>query len=184
MKKDVFSMNPWAVVLRGAVALIFGTILMAWPGVTLELIILLFAAFAVVDGIFVIIMAFVTGRKENWLVMIPLGVVGIVIGLLVLFYPGISFLILVYLVAAWAFIIGVSHIISVFAMKEHSAGVKWLYAISGLLTIFLGALLVLYPIDATFVFVWVLGLYAMVFGIFMILTGLWLRSMNAKIEAE
>ncbi len=175
---DVFHLSPSSVILRGIIAILFGILFMVWPGITLEVIVLLCAAFALIDGVIIVIMAF--AAKRHWAKMVPLGIVGIILGILILVWPGMSILVLIMLVAAWAIISGLGQLISVWAVKILSNGAKWLYAISGILSIILGVILFVYPVATTMIFIWIFGLYAVVFGIVMLMSGIWMNSLMKK----
>ncbi len=175
---DVFTLHPSAVILRGIIAILFGILFMAWPGITLEAIVLLCAAFALVDGVIIVIMAFAS--KGRWAQIVPLGIVGIILGILILIWPQMSIVVLIMLVAAWAIIAGLGQLISVWAVKILSSGAKWLYAIGGILSILLGVILLFYPIATTLIFVWIFGLFAVVFGILMLVSGIWMNGLMKK----
>jgi len=178
----MFAMNPWSLVVRGIVAIVFGLLLVLWPGITLETLVLVFAFFALLDGIIIIIMAMIEGRKNHaWINRVPLGIVGIVLGALIMLWPGISLIILIYLVAAWALIAGFGEFTYALAIKGLSSGAKWMMAIAGVLTIIIGILIFIYPISTAAILIWILGLYLMIYGIFVMITGFWLRGLNKKI---
>lgn len=181
MEDAMLTANPWSLVVRGIVALIFGLLLVLWPGLTIATLILLFAAFAIIDGIMIIIMAMVDRKRgPMWTSFIPLGIVGIVLGILILVWPGMTLLILIYLIAAWALISGIGQIVNAFAVKNVGGGVKTLLVIVGLLTVILGVLIFIYPISTTAILIWILGFYLLIYGIFAMLTGFWLNSANKK----
>jgi uncharacterized membrane protein HdeD (DUF308 family) len=176
--EDVFYLNPGSVILRGVIAILFGILFMAWPGISLEVMVLLCASFALIDGIIIIIMAF--AAKGRWAQLVPLGVVGVMLGILIFIWPQMSVTVLILLVAVWAIISGLSQFISIWAVKIMSSGAKWLYAISGILSIILGVILFWYPIATTLIFIWIFGLYAVVFGIVMLISGIWMNSLIKK----
>lgn len=175
---DVFTLHPSAVILRGIIAILFGILFMAWPGITLEAIVLLCAAFALIDGVIIVIMAFAS--KGRWAQIVPLGIVGIILGILILIWPQMSIVVLIMLVAAWAIIAGLGQLISVWAVKILSCGAKWLYAIGGILSIIIGVILFCYPVGTTLIFVWIFGLFAVVFGILMLVSGIWMNGLMKK----
>jgi len=178
----MFAMNPWSLVVRGIVAIIFGLLLVLWPGITLATLVLIFAFFALLDGIIIIIMAMIEGRKNQvWVHRVPLGIVGIVLGALIMLWPAMSLMVLIYLVAAWALIAGIGEFTYALSIRDLSAGAKWMMAIAGVLTVILGILIFLYPIGTIAILIWILGLYLLIYGVFVMITGFWLRGLNKKI---
>lgn len=182
MEDSMFAVNPWSLVIRGIVAIIFGLFLTMWPGMTVATIVLLFALFAIIDGTVIIIMAMAKGKKDHrWVSYVPFGIVGIIIGLIILLIPEISFLILIYFIAAWALITGFAEFFLGLAAGGASGAMRWLCALSGLFSIILGFLMFIYPVSTTVILIWVFGFYLLIFGVFAIISGLWLHRVNKKI---
>src|SRR5205807_8228999 len=101
----------------------------------------LFGAFALITGILALIAAFQARRFfSSWWAILIEGLVGIAIGLLAFFWPGITALVLLALIAIWAIITGIFEIAAAFS-QEASAGERWMMGIAGLLSIIFGILL-------------------------------------------
>src|ERR687893_361536 len=98
----------WALALRGAIAILFGLAALVRPGIALEALILLFGAYALVDGVFSIIGVFGGTRSgtPRWLLLIE-GVVSILAGLVAFVLPGLTAIVFLYLIAVWAIITGI-----------------------------------------------------------------------------
>jgi uncharacterized membrane protein HdeD (DUF308 family) len=170
----------WQIALRGFLALIFGILVLAWPGVALAILAIIFGAYVFVDGIFTLVAAvnYKAGAgRRTWLFI--RGIVGIIVGLITLFWPAITELALVLLIGAWALVTGVMELNFAFRANQNSA-IKWLFAISGILSIILGILLLVRPIIGMFVIIWVIGAYAVLAGILLIILGFRLRSVKAS----
>jgi uncharacterized membrane protein HdeD (DUF308 family) len=169
----------WQVAVRGLIALIFGIMLLAWPGISLFIFAILFGAFAFVDGIFTLVAAvnYKAGAgRRAWLFV--RGILGIIVGIITFFWPAITMLALVLLIGAWALIAGIMELNFAFrAVRE--TGAKWLFAVSGILSIILGILLLVSPIAAAIAVIWVIGAYAVIVGIVLIVLGFRLRSSKA-----
>jgi uncharacterized membrane protein HdeD (DUF308 family) len=169
----------WQVAVRGLIALIFGIMLLAWPGVSLFIFAILFGAFAFVDGIFTLVAAvnYKAGAgRRTWLFV--RGILGIIVGIITFFWPAITMLALVLLIGAWALVAGIMELNFAFrAVKE--TGAKWLFAVSGILSIILGILLLVSPIAAAIAVIWAIGAYAIIVGIVLIVLGFRLRSSKA-----
>ncbi len=170
------SRNWWVLALRGVAAIVFGILAFLWPGITLAVLVLLFGAYALIDGVFAVIGA-VQHRHEHdrWWVLLLEGIAGIVAGLLTFAYPGITELALLYLIAAWAIVTGVIEIIAAVRLRKEIAGEFWL-ALGGLFSVLFGVLIALFPGAGALTVVWIIALYAILFGITFIALALRLRA--------
>jgi uncharacterized membrane protein HdeD (DUF308 family) len=170
--------NWWVVALRGLAAIVFGVIALLMPGITLAALILLFGVYAVVEGIFSIVAA-VRGRGgAPWWAMLLQGVVSIAAGLVTFLLPGLTALVLLYVIAAWAIVNGVLQIIASVRLGKQTRGAWWL-ALSGVLSIVAGGLMVWAPGAGALALVLWIGAYAIVFGALFIGLAFRLRSLRA-----
>lgn len=170
--------NWWAVLLRGIIALLFGLTAFFIPQVTLAVVVSLFAAFALVDGIFSIISGIRARHKtDRWWVLIIQGLLGIGAGVLTFFYPGLVAIALLYLVAAWAIVTGITEIVAAIRLRKEIRG-EWLLGLSGLASVVLGVVLVAFPGTGLLVWVWWMGAYAIASGILLIVLSLRLRKLK------
>ena len=103
--------NWWLFLIRGIAAILFGLAAFLWPEITLAVLVLLFGAYALVDGIFAIIAGIAARREqERWWMMILVGLAGIATGVLTFFWPDITALVLLYFIAGWAIVMGIFQI--------------------------------------------------------------------------
>lgn len=168
--------NWWALALRGAIAVVFGLLTFAMPGMTLQILLLLFGAYALVDGIFTILAAVREAQAHHrWGVLLLEGIAGILAGVLTFAWPGITALVLLYLIAAWAIFTGIFEIAAAIKLRKVITG-EWFLALSGVASVLFGLLLFLAPGPGALVVVWWIGAYALVFGILMIALAFRLRS--------
>jgi uncharacterized membrane protein HdeD (DUF308 family) len=166
----------WLVALRGAAALAFGLLTLFNPAITVAVLVLLFGAYALVSGAFAIAEA-VASRREapNWMAHLISGALSVIIGLLTFFMPGVTGLVLLYLIAAWAIVTGLVEIAAGIRLRRVITG-EWFLVLAGVLSVVFGAILIVYPAaGALAVALWI-GAYATVFGILLIALGLRLRS--------
>jgi uncharacterized membrane protein HdeD (DUF308 family) len=174
--------NWWTFAVRGAVAVFFGAAALIWPGQTLQALVLLFGAYALVDGIFAIFAGIASYRYfERWWAVVLEGVVGVVVGLLTFFWPSITTLALLYFIAAWALITGILEIVAAIQLRRVIAN-EWMLILSGLLSIIFGILLFAFPGTGAVSVVWLIGMYALVFGISEIIFAFRLRSLGHKVQ--
>ncbi|HTK40568.1 MAG TPA: HdeD family acid-resistance protein [Gemmatimonadales bacterium] len=172
---DLLAKVWWALALRGVAGILFGILAFVMPALTLAVLVLLFGAYALVDGIFNVV-ASLSGRSgaRPWWALLLAGLVGIGAGLLTFFMPGLTALALAYLIGVWAIIIGVLEIISAVRLRKVITNEWWL-GLSGVLAIVFGVLLTLAPGPGALAMVIWIGAYAFVYGVFLVLLGLRLR---------
>ena len=172
---DILANNWWAVALRGVVAILFGIAAFAMPLVTMLSLVVVFAAFSFVDGVFGIIMSVRGARKgERWIWLLLTGILGIVASAVAVLWPGLTVLAFVILVAAWALVSGTFMLISAFRLKiDH--GRVWL-VIGGIASIVFGILLVISPFIGALVLTFWTGAHALVLGATLLVLAYKLRS--------
>lgn len=167
--------NWWALVIRGVAGVLFGIGALVWPPVAVAALVLLFGAYALVDGIFNIVAAVRApreGRRWGWLMFS--GLIGIATGLITFFLPGATALALVVLVAFWSVVTGVAEIVAAIRLRKQILH-EWLWILSGLLSVAFGVLLLVVPAaGAVALAIWI-GAYMLVFGALLIAFGLRLR---------
>jgi uncharacterized membrane protein HdeD (DUF308 family) len=157
--------NWWAVALRGVAAVIFGVLAFALPAITLASLVLLFGAYALVEGVFSLIAAMRrrTAEERPWWALLLEALVSIAAGIVTFVYPGITALALVYVIGAWAVVTGVLEIVTAVRLRERIRGEGWLIA-SGILSVVFGALVMVFPGAGALAMVLWIGAYAVVFG--------------------
>lgn len=177
---STLSRNWWAVALRGVIAIVFGIGALARPGVTLEALVLVFGFYAIVDGAFSLIGGVgMIGSGEAWGGPVASGLVGIAVGVVTFFWPGLTALALLYLIAFRAIFTG---------LMELTAAVQWRKVLphpavpgsTGVLSVLFGVLLVAFPGAGALSLVWLIGVYAIVFGIAFVALGFWLRGASRE----
>jgi uncharacterized membrane protein HdeD (DUF308 family) len=182
MEMTALARNWWALAIRGVAAIVFGLLAFFMPGVTLAALILLFGAYAIVDGIFSLVAAF-RGRTEDqprWLLAIE-GLVSVAAGVVAFAMPGLTALVLLYLIAAWAIITGVLEIVGAIRLRDEIPNEWWMVA-SGVVSVVFGVLLFLAPGAGALALVWWIGAYAVIFGA--LLVGLAFRLRHEQTEVR
>ena len=175
--------NWWAVALRGVAAILFGVMLLGWPGISLVILLALFGAFAIVDGVFHLVSALRRGRaKEPWGTLVLLGITSILAGLITVFWPGITAVALTFLIGAWAIITGILSLVAAVQLRKEVHGEFWL-GLSGALSVVFGILVFLNPAAGALTIAWLIGLYGLLFGITLLGLSFRLRSVGRRREA-
>jgi uncharacterized membrane protein HdeD (DUF308 family) len=170
----------WALAIRGAIAIIFGLAALLRPDIALEALILLFGAYALVDGVFAIVGVFggTRGGTPRWLLLIE-GIAGILAGIIAFVLPGLTAVVLLYLIAAWAVVTGIFEIASAIRLRQEIRG-EWALIVGGALSVLFGVILaVIGPVAGLLSLIWLIGIYALVFGILMLITAFQVRGRDA-----
>ena len=157
--------NWWLLLLRGLSAIAFGILAFFWPGLTLLTLILLWGVYALCDGVFALGAAiFAKGGDMGprwWLALA--GIVSIFAGAVTFLYPGMTALVLLTFIAAWAIIIGLLQIWGAIEWRKVLDD-AWLLALNGVLAVAFGAILFAWPGSGAVALVWMIGWFALVFG--------------------
>jgi uncharacterized membrane protein HdeD (DUF308 family) len=172
----------WVFLLRGVLAILFGIICFAMPGMALTVLVALFAAFALVDGVFTIIGA-IKHREEvkHWWAYLLEGLLGVGIGVATWFWPGVTALALLYLIAFWAIATGIFEIVAAWKLREEIEG-EWALGLAGVLSVVFGVLLIARPGAGALAVIWLIGVYAILFGILLIIVGFKVKGVRGTIE--
>jgi uncharacterized membrane protein HdeD (DUF308 family) len=172
---EILARNWWALSLRGAAALIFAVVAFSMPDVTLTVLVVFFACYLVIDGVFALIAGFrAAERHQRWAMLGLEGLLNLIAGGLALMWPGMTLLIFIYLAAFWAMLTGITLLID--AVRLHRLHGEWLMIAAGLLSLVWGVLVALYPIAGLVVWAWWIGAYALIFGIAMLVLAFRLRA--------
>jgi|SRR5437773_5334711 uncharacterized membrane protein HdeD (DUF308 family) len=167
----------WVPVLRGIAAIVFGVIAFVYPGLTVAVLVLLFGAWVLVDGVFRIVGAIGHRASDpDWGWQLVIGILGIIIGFLTFHAPAITALALVIYIAAWALMIGATEIAVAFKLRREIKG-EWFLILMGLLSIVFAIMLLWNPLPGALALVWLIASYAIVFGFLGIILGFRLRSL-------
>lgn len=172
----ILARNWWSLVLRGVLAVLFGIVSFALPGITVVALVAIFGAYALIDGIVNIAGAVRAAEAhERWGVLVVEGLAGIAAAVITMAWPAITAVALVYLIAAWAIVTGALEVAAAIRLRRHVAG-EWLLAVAGVASVLFGILLMASPaIGAVVLAIWV-GAYALVFGGLLIALGFRLRT--------
>ena len=184
MIRQLLARNWWVFVVRGALAILFGLCTLAMPGIALTTVILLYGAYAFIDGITAAIAAFtkrMPGDGFPWSVLF-IGLAGIAAGILTFMYPGLTALALLYFIAAWYIVRGASEIAVAIRLRKEIEGEGWLIA-AGALSVLFGLFLYARPGAGALALLAVIGVFAMVFGVILIALGFKLKGLQRPVAA-
>jgi uncharacterized membrane protein HdeD (DUF308 family) len=171
----VLAKNWWAVGIRGVLGILFGLIALFLPGATMLSLVLVFAAYAFVDGVFAIVSAVRAAReRERWGYLLLEGIVDIAAAAVAVLWPGITVVAFVFVVAFWAIFTGVLELMAAFRL-DFIDGRGWLI-FGGIVSVLYGVLLIAAPMIGAVVLTWWLGAYALVFGVCLVVLAFKLRA--------
>ena len=170
--------NWWLLLVRGLVAIAFALLTWAQPGVSLAALVLVFGIYVLADGLLGVWSA-IAKRRDNrhWWLLLLWGLVGIVVGVMTFIMPGITGLVLLMYIAAWAMITGVLQIVAAIRLRKEIKG-EWLMILSGLVSVAFGVLLFLQPGAGALAVAWIIAAYAFIFGVLMVLLAFKVRKLG------
>ena len=180
-QQSTMTQKWWALALLGLCALIFGILALTWPGITVIVLAIIFGAFVLVSGIFSLAAAVGPMEAGQRVLLILLGVLGIIVGAIVLLWPGIGDMILLLLIALWALVAGALQLIAAFRQKGR-ASEKWLLGLTGALAVILGVLLLSFPIAGVLAVILIIGIFAILIGISLFVLAFTVRSKQKRAQ--
>jgi uncharacterized membrane protein HdeD (DUF308 family) len=172
---NTLAANWRALALRGLVALLFGLVVLFWPGLVLAVLAVLFGLYAAIDGALTLVPALRASDRgpRRWLPLTE-GAVGIIAGLVAIFWPGITLNGLVYVIVGWALATGALKILTAILLRAEVEN-GWLLAGSGALSVLFGVLLAaLAGADVPFLAP-LIGAFAVIVGLALIVFAFRLR---------
>ena|SRR5215467_36287 len=174
--------NWWIMALRGLFAIIFGLIALLVPRIALLAFIYVFAAYALVDGC----VAVITAIQERdllyrWGWVLFEGILSILVGIIAFANPNVTAFALLYIVAIYAILTGVMEIAAAFVLRELVSR-DWALAVAGILSVVFGILLFFYPSAGILSILWLVGIYAIVFGVLFVIRAFQLRSWASSVS--
>ena len=172
------SSHWWLFLIRGILAIALGILFLLFPGAAVFTLAILFGAYAFVDGIVAIAAAIRLNHTDmNWLWLLVEGVLGIIVGVLTFFNPGVTALFLVYLFGGWAVATGVLAIVSAIRLRTVITN-EILMILLGILSVAAGIAIIFVPTIGAFALVWIISFYALLAGIFLIGLAFKLRGLS------
>jgi uncharacterized membrane protein HdeD (DUF308 family) len=178
---EVLSESWWSVGLRGILGILFGLICLLTPGLAVEVFVILFAAYMLVDGVFAIAAGIKAARNgERWGLLILEGIVDLAAGVVAVLWPAITLVALIWIIAIWAIVSGALMLGAAFTLNlDHG---RWWLALGGIASIIFGILLVIEPLIGAVVLTMWVGAYAIVFGIFLLILAFQLHAKKEERE--
>jgi uncharacterized membrane protein HdeD (DUF308 family) len=174
---SLITKNWWMVVLRGVFAILFGLMAWTWPGVTLGVLVTIWGIYAFADGILALAAAFSGATGRPWWTLLLEGLVCLGAAGVAFFEPGVTALVLLYIIAWWAIVTGVLEIVAAVQLRKEIEGEFWL-GLAGLGSVLFGLFLMIRPGEGALAVTWVIGVYAVLFGVFLVALGFRLKGLR------
>ena len=153
-----------SLLVRALVNIILGAMVIAWPGITLLVVVLLFALNILISGIFMIFEPAFDKKNQHAGLTVLFGVIFAIVGIFLLGRLQLTGEIVVLLIAVWALSLGMVDLYVGFTQRKEQPG-TWLLIIAGILAVLFGIYLLFNPLVGVLTLIWVIGLYALISGI-------------------
>jgi uncharacterized membrane protein HdeD (DUF308 family) len=166
------------IVLRGATAVLFGFLALARPGITLAALVFMWGTYAIADGVLAMVAAWKIrdNGRPLWSLFV-VGALGIAAGVVTYRSPGLTALVLLMVIASWAIGVGVLQVVAAIRLRKEIEG-EWALGLSGLLSVAFGILALLHPGAGALAVLWIIGGYAIAFGVLLFVLGFRLRALT------
>ena len=170
----------WLIALRGLAAVLFGILAVLWPVATLQLLVVFFGVYALIDGAITLLSAFTRSREDipKWVLALE-GMLGIVAGYVILAWPGVTTLFFISLLSLWAVVTGFVQIVAAFGLRKSMEG-GWMLAVIGVVSILFGLLLLRSPLLGAIATLRTLAIFRIIFGALVMAVAFRLRSWGAQ----
>ena len=178
----VVLVGDWRLIaLRGAASVLFGVLALAWPGLTVTALVLLFGLFVLVDGIgnLALAVSFPTNARHRRKALLLEGVAGVLVGAVTFAWPGVTGLALLWIIAIWAIVTGGLEIAAAVRLRRALRG-DWLLGIVGVLSVIFGIFLLITPGKGALVITWAIGWYAVIFGVLLLVLAWRVRKIQMR----
>jgi uncharacterized membrane protein HdeD (DUF308 family) len=169
--------NWWLLALRGLIAVLLGLCAFVWPGVAIAVLVVLFGAFTLIHGAFTVWLAVgERGQSQRWWLLLIEGLVSIAVGVITFVWPTLTIVVLLYLVAIWACVIGLLEIVTAL-WRWRTLKHEWLLLLVGVLSLLLGLILLFRPAAGALALLWLFGAYAIIYGVLLLVFAFRLRNL-------
>lgn len=172
----LFKQMWWLVLIRGILAVLFGVVALVWPGITVWALVVVFGIYAIVDGVVLVYHSIRDrARLDGWGWWLAMGLVSIAAGIVALVWPAATALVVLYIIAFYAILFGVTGIIGALSFRKvPNSGWGW-SLVAGILAVLLGVVLLIFPGSGIISLIWLLGIYAILFGVLLIVVAFQVR---------
>jgi uncharacterized membrane protein HdeD (DUF308 family) len=173
----------WAYALKGMVSIAFGAVLMIWPEESLLFLIIAFGIQALVKGLIGLVHATsLAVKKERWILVLCESIVGVLLGIALVVQPHATLKAMLVLVGIWMIATGIIHLAT--ARRDPSASMRGLMGTEGFLSVIIGAIFVVVPIEAVSLAHMLMAIQALALGMIFIIAGAFMLFKSRRLKAE
>jgi uncharacterized membrane protein HdeD (DUF308 family) len=181
---DILSRNWWVLLLRGIAAVIFGILMLTNPGISLATLTTLFGAYALADGVLAAWTAlFDRDAQSNWMWLLIEGLLGIAVGLLVMFNAAMTTLLLIFYIGIRAVVTGLIEIFVAIRLRKEIEN-EWALIFAGIVSVIIGSYFLGRPGAGAVAVAWLIAIYALLFGLLFIFLAFRVKSIAGRIQAR
>ena len=174
--------NWWVLLVRGSLSIVFGVIAWVNPVTTLAVLVLAFAAYAIADGLFSIVMSLTAPKGyRGWRWLLAGGIAGIIIGVVAFLWPRVTAVLLLYWILAWVVVTGVFQIVAGIRLRKEIHG-EFLMILGGIFGVIFGLYLMANPALGALAVLWMIASYAVVAGVLLIVVAFRLKRVHDDTE--
>jgi len=178
MAKNALQKYGTPMITRGIIGILFALLLLFWTKEVLEVLVFIFGFFVLLDGIVSIIGAFgAKGEHEEWWIYLLRGIIGIIVGVLIFTWPGVTALVLIYFIAIWTILMGAFELWLSSKILKDTAG-KGILTVVGIVSIVIGLFFVIAPYSSIITVTWLIGLFVLISGISLIVFGTQIKNLK------
>jgi len=178
MEATIQKVPWWPLVLAGLALLAGGIIALIWPDVTLIVFVILWGSVTLVNGLIMAVAGIFARGGQRWFLLFT-GVILAAIGAAILAWPDITALVVLYMIGGWAMIAGVLLILGAMFRPQERKADKWMLVFSGMISLAMGAVILAWPESTAVAIIWLIAIYAILFGILLIVSAFSVRKSNA-----
>jgi uncharacterized membrane protein HdeD (DUF308 family) len=169
--------------LNGICAILFGMMAFAWPGLTVITLVFLFGFYCLSDGITAMSVSFAARARTGrfWWQMFVVGLLSVIAGVTAFFYPGITAVVILVIIACWAIMRGVAEIIAAIELRKVIDN-EWLLGLAGAVSVLFGLALIARPGVGALAITWMIGALAIIHGVLLVALSLRVRQFGKAAE--
>lgn len=161
----VYSPSRNSMILRSAVNILFGAVIILFPGISLLVVAVAFAVNLLVLGMFMIFEPTIDTQNKHAVLTVMLGILTVGAGVYVLSRPLAGIAVLSLLFAAWALLYGIIDLMIGLRLSDAKNKSSWVFLLAGLISIIFAVYLAFNPLEGGLTLLWIVGIYSIAIGL-------------------